>query len=378
MTIAVFGLFELLMLAIVAAVVLKAVNTRRRHHPRRAPQPVVERDQFTPRQRKGIVLAGVIAFVVFAQALSGGALLVPWFMVLLFIAACFFFAKWFFGQTLSTANRSGGDRPGSPVVHEATANIPKPPAPPSPPRSPAANTYPEQDGVLTVFVRTFLVLALFAAGAASFLVSTDEVRESQIRERHLADTRLVMSKKTDALAPQAEADPQGVTHLVFNAEADTAPPADTTVDAAGESVTFANAIDKTIKFESRALSNEVAADLEALHKISRFLVQTLETETPVRVGDWSPAPEWIARNLVDYREVTPEQNELGQRYKVRMDVELTQERLEQVYEQYRSEKVEARTTGLVNGYAGAILLLGGASILLRLGTSRRASLPARA
>lgn len=159
-----------------------------------------------------------------------------------------------------------------------------------------------------------------------------------------------------------------------------APPATAILFKADDNLTYQPAQAERVSFESHAHSETRDADIETLLRASQYVTLVLESRYPMMdIGDWSPTPEWTFKNLVgNNRFLTREETEVGPRYRVRMDVDLSQKNVDRVYQQFINDRSDVRTAGVLKAYIGIILIIGGAAICLRLGTGRNPQPPPEA
>lgn len=126
---------------------------------------------------------------------------------------------------------------------------------------------------------------------------------------------------------------------------------------------------------SRLYLDKEDAEIELLERIAGYLSGMMTNQFGVEASDWSPSRNWIRKSFVRSFDVKTANQDGIEKYYVEMDVDLTSKRMEQVKERFLSDGSWYRTRNLAKGYAGAVLILGGLSIFLRLGTSRRPTSP---
>lgn len=122
---------------------------------------------------------------------------------------------------------------------------------------------------------------------------------------------------------------------------------------------------------SNAYLDPSQAEDELLQQVSGYVVGALETQG-LEVDGWAPNRLLLKKNLV--RSSTTERangpNHLEQ-FRVVMEVDLSLPKIEQVRQWLAADNCWVRTKGTAQAYAGAVMMLGGLAIFLRLGTSRR-------
>lgn len=397
-----FGVMELVVIGFVLWGIfrLKERTVQSRPGEQTAPRPVHRRvhGSANGNPAPGWLLPMAVIFFVLMIMRRGGA--IPIWTVFMVLGGF-----WIARYCLRQADTSHGDSHSAPIPEEVQTPQPTPrrpeavrhatPLAETQPHSPSPNRYPhEPENIAWLFCRSAAMIVLFVAGAAFLLISSTELRPalnaSQIAERMFPSVRGSAEKKAPLIFAKAEAVQTGdePKDTVKNAVV----PEGTTFQAQ-DMLAFPGVDDRKFTFYSHSHSQLADADLELLNRISQFLVLALESTTSVIADDWSPGVNWVARDMVTYRQVqkdsgsSPESSKavttsLGEAttpsaavYRVRMDVELSPERLDYLYKRFSDDRSQARSVMLAKLYAGAVMMLGGMAIFMRLGTGRRPELP---
>jgi hypothetical protein len=125
---------------------------------------------------------------------------------------------------------------------------------------------------------------------------------------------------------------------------------------------------------------ESEARRSLLTKVGEHLTQAaLRAGRPIEMADWVPGELWTQKNFarsIVYRQIpskTPGVN--LSTAEVTVDP-LDERKIEQVFAEFVNDRVAGRSLSLLKGFAGTVLVLGGASVFLRLGTGRTLTSPA--
>ncbi|MBY0587603.1 hypothetical protein K2X85_10520 [bacterium] len=106
----------------------------------------------------------------------------------------------------------------------------------------------------------------------------------------------------------------------------------------------------------------------------RLVAEAIRAGRPVEMANWVPSSEWTRQNFAkDIRlEKVPSRTSGVTLLEARADFpSLDEKRIEQVYHEFINDQVAGRSLALMKIFAGSVLVLGGASVFLRLGTGRQ-------
>jgi hypothetical protein len=119
----------------------------------------------------------------------------------------------------------------------------------------------------------------------------------------------------------------------------------------------------------RALLTKVGEHLSTL---------AIRSGRPVEMASWVPSAGWTQKYFardIKYKPM-PSQTPGVNLFVAEVDVPaLNEKKIEQVFGEFRSDKMASRSLGLLKGFAGTVLVLGGISVFLRLGTGRQFAPP---
>lgn len=141
-----------------------------------------------------------------------------------------------------------------------------------------------------------------------------------------------------------------------------------TVVASGPSAHF-SAMGATEHEAQQALLTKVGEHLSTL---------AIRSGRPVEMASWVPSPGWTQKYFareIQYKPLASQTPGVNL-FVAEVDIPtLDEKKIEQVFGEFRNDRVAARSLGLLKGFAGTVLVLGGVSVFLRLGTGRQFTPP---
>jgi hypothetical protein len=280
-------------------------------------------------------------------------------------------------------------RPAPAVAPVAALRPPLRPIPPVP-RLYSASPRPSSGGSwMSAFAQTVAMVAFFAVGTGILLISSGEVSgthpfppslpsDADLEFPISSHFTLASQKSRDSSDNGSHEDDHGSSQAQVSTRHPNwvDDPSSATFGGSKPS-SFLGGQSEWFGFKGGQTTTVEGAENEALGRVGLFLANVVQREHGTKVGSWAPSDTWIVRNLEPIGVVkdltTPES---GPRYQGEVEIELTDNRVQQICELYRDERVSSRMRGVTQVFAGAVFLLGGLSIFLRLGTSKRVPVPA--
>lgn len=115
------------------------------------------------------------------------------------------------------------------------------------------------------------------------------------------------------------------------------------------------------------------AEAEAIDKLCEFAPRALAARYPsVDFGDWKPSPHWVKKWLVESEDVASVTDADGDtHYRAKLIGALRAEQTEAAFKRFVADRDLARTLRIAKGFAGTVLILGGLSLVTRIGAGRR-------
>jgi hypothetical protein len=130
-----------------------------------------------------------------------------------------------------------------------------------------------------------------------------------------------------------------------------------------------------VAFTTVECGTQQEADHRLVKQVSRFLTLALaKSGKPFDAGSWQPSLDWTARNFAADRTIHTRQNQQTGATLFTGEVVVDapdEKKIEKIWKHYLDEQASSRSRSLLKAYAGAVFVLGGLAVLLRLGTGRR-------
>ncbi|MGL4461532.1 MAG: hypothetical protein ACRC1K_05210 [Planctomycetia bacterium] len=114
------------------------------------------------------------------------------------------------------------------------------------------------------------------------------------------------------------------------------------------------------------LPDAAAAEQQAWSRAVEFLGMGLEADSPTTIDGWTPPPRWLASHALRDRAVERK----GMLSQARLELDWNDAVVKKLAQAYVTESSNGWTLQLLQLYGGAVALVGGLGVLLRLGTGR--------